>query len=892
MLNLIAILTIGMMTAFNILVASDVYKNILKPWSETLIIENFEDGEVTLRSYSIEEDQDPNDWEVTNEQAYKSVYSLKLYGNTWKAQDIMPRLLEQNTVWQIAIFIQSIGEMQSFGLSDGINELFYTFRGTEVLVEPEWRIVYQGIAPIGEWQTFLLPVGEDWYNTFGYRPNIVSLYYINDNDSPFSHGVVYFDEVFDITAIQPIEPSVSIDYWPQWVMDSDYSFYADVYDPDSWTHSFFWEFGDGDTATSQYTSHIFEPLTYTVAVSAQDESERVGYDAVLLACGPDTGEVTVNFVGDVMMARKYEQPGGIIPTHGVEYIFDFTLDVFGNAADVNVCNLECPLTDEGEPHPTKSIIFRSKPENVAGLTYAGIDVVSNGNNHIYDYLDRGIEETIEVLDSAGICHSGAGLDLYEALKPTFVSHEGIRIAFLGFNDRNGIQYNEQPWFYAGYSKPGCLRPTQQYMEDAINKVRDVADFIVVQIHCGEEYTSVPTFKLNPKDPFYEDIVRFPTMPDSSNTELKYMAIDLGADLVIGHHPHVLQGFEIYNGKIIAHSLGNFVFDLDYFETFPSMIVNCLLDRSGVIDCYFTPVFIDDYIPVPATGGLSKNILRRMADYSRKMGCIIVYDEEMTSAFVCVDTTELLKSPINTSGSVPVFPGAGPYYVSHPWQLSGPGDISGIDSVVADIPVPDVEVRLGKDMLWFGDFELEGATVWDLNSSDEWLDSTVFHHGQRSLVLRRNWNSSGNVITNLENRAPIEPECEHTLAGWLKTNNSADASFMVLYYQYRLSGSPLGTEYACDPVTGTQDWIFYTKDLTVPGNAGWVDIKSSNDRPAADTGYAWFDELVLIEWTDWMPADVPIDVEFPNNYTHLQMKTTTSIDSARIFCTLTSLSLQE
>jgi poly-gamma-glutamate capsule biosynthesis protein CapA/YwtB (metallophosphatase superfamily) len=906
--------------------------------SRGVMIEDFEDGEVTLHSYSTEQDEDPDAWAVTDEHAYESVYSLVLWGNTWKAEDIEPRLLERGTVWQIAVCVGSIGEMHAFGLTDGTNELFYTFAGEQLPVSPHWRVDYQGYATLEEWRVYLLPVGDDWFETFEYDPLITSIFYINDDDDPPVDGVTFFDEIWDVTEDQPIEPLTRIRRSPESAITSlHYSFHAGVYDPDSPHHTFLWQFGDGDTASGAFTDHFFEPLAHTVGVSATDGSGRVGHHAIHLDCGPDTGDLKINFVGDVMMARRYEGPGGIIPTYGVEYIFEFTRDIFGDAADLSVCNLECPLTDEGEPHPTKSIVFRGKPKYVAGLEFAGIDAVALGNNHIYDYLDRGLERTTEVLDSVAIRHSGAGMELYEALQPTFLSHGGIRLGLLSFCERTGIDYNEQPFFFALPSKPGFARATEQYMAEAIPRVRDWADFVVVQIHAGTEYAfvpergraseewggtgqwdSLPLLRASPSseeglspgartlyrdrieyagawlpvDPLeWENLVRFPSVPDSGVIELKHRAVDLGADLLICHHPHVLQGIEIYNGTVIAHSMGNFAFDQEYFETFPTIILTCTIDRSGLTGCSFVPVYIDDYVPTPATGSLAANIIRRMADLSRAMGTIIVADEEMTSATIALDTTAVTASHLAVSGSVPLVPAPGDTFVSHPWAPGGPGDLSRIDSVVTITPAADAEVRIGKDILWFGDFELEGATIWNLNSGDEWLDSTMCHHGMRSLALRRAWDAGDNVITDLQNRPPIDSERGYTLMGWLRADNAADASFMAVYYETRFGG-PMGKEDACEPFTGTQDWTFCTRDLEVPEEAGWVNVRGSNDAPEADTGYVWFDELVLIEWSDWLPADEPVAVDYPNNYTHLQFRTTTPIDSVRFDCTVTSLSITE
>ena len=110
----------------------------------------------------------------------------------------------------------------------------------------------------------------------------------------------------------------------------------------------------------------------------------------------------MNFVGDIMMGRRFEDADGIITTQGPEALFDPTIDVLGLAADISVANLEIPLSNQGYPHPTKGVIFRSAPENVSGLIYGGIDVVSLANNHILDYMEPGLIQTQNILSEAGI----------------------------------------------------------------------------------------------------------------------------------------------------------------------------------------------------------------------------------------------------------------------------------------------------------------------------------------------------------------------------------------------------------------------------------------------------------------------------------------------------------
>ncbi|MCK4256102.1 CapA family protein, partial [candidate division WOR-3 bacterium] len=356
-------------------------------YSKGMVIEDFEDGVVILTSYS-DEDIEPSAWELESSNTYDSSnYALRLYGNTWKLEEIEPCSLKAEDVWRVAAYIEEQAEIQGFGLVDSSNVLLYAFGGTHLLNPDYWITVYQGAFSQAEWHTYLLPVAQDWEDWYGYIPVITGLVYLNDRDY-IDQGITIFDEIFDITEDLPIPPEVEIQYTsgrPERnsmnKLVVNVQFYAIVFDPDSDTFNFYWDFGDGDTSTIENPSHEFVVLddhSYTVRLEVVDTDVMWGRDTCRIDVdpGPTTFPLTINFVGDIMLARRYEQPGGIIPTYGVEYIFEPTLGIYGEAAEISVCNLENLLTDEGEPHPTKPIIFRSSPENVDGLVHAGIDVVS------------------------------------------------------------------------------------------------------------------------------------------------------------------------------------------------------------------------------------------------------------------------------------------------------------------------------------------------------------------------------------------------------------------------------------------------------------------------------------------------------------------------------------
>ena len=132
------------------------------------ILEDFEDGEVVLISYPAQ-DEDPGDWTLISSDTWMgSDYSLRLFGNTWKIQSLPPQIVDDDTVWEVAVFVEdqgpphSSGEMIGFGVSDGMNELLYTFAGSQLPEDRKWWTVYQGDFPEYEWFPYLLPIGEDW----------------------------------------------------------------------------------------------------------------------------------------------------------------------------------------------------------------------------------------------------------------------------------------------------------------------------------------------------------------------------------------------------------------------------------------------------------------------------------------------------------------------------------------------------------------------------------------------------------------------------------------------------------------------------------------------------------------------------------------------------------
>jgi poly-gamma-glutamate capsule biosynthesis protein CapA/YwtB (metallophosphatase superfamily) len=861
-------------------------QNPLKSGSpKQIIIEDFDSGTVDLTSYPLE-DVNPLGWELNSAITYEnSPWALKLSGNTWKVQSISPTIVNAGDVWQVSAYIASKAEIQGFAIMDAAHVLFYSFAGSEQVNIEEWVPVYQGCFPEWQWNVYQLPVADDWMVYFDYLPEITGLVYINDRDGT-SQGVVYFDNIINISSDLPYIPEVSIGFTVGGVYTygggnkfADVQFTSEVIDPDSETHDYFWDFGDDSTSTEQDPLHTFlvtDDHPYRVLLRVADPTDRWGQAScsVEVDQGTSSFPVTLNFTGDIMLARRYENPGGIIPTFGVEAIFEPTLPFLGDAADITVANLECPLTTNSEHHPTKSIYFKGSPANVAGLTYAGIDIVTLANNHSLDYMYAGMQETQSVLEENDILYFGAGANSYEAYLPAFYSKSGVNFALLGASDVTGQYSNQQPYLNAGYNKPGFGNLDPYSIKKQIDEVKDVSDLVVMEWHTGIEYATYPdnacdTCRLyaeeNESDENYFPLAYAPDPKDRTTT---HFAIDNGADLVICHHPHRMQGVEFYNGRLIAHSLGNFAFDQEFPETYPSFILNTKVNETGFYEFTLTPVYIDDYIPRRAEGGLGLHILDYLAQRSKDLDTYLQIDRDSIIATVIMDTANMIASVTENSVELPMEE-AGSFWTTPPLPLARLGSISSVSSIQ---PNGTYDFRLGRELIWFGNMEDEGCTLWNLNSSNEdYCDTTAFS-GERSIQQIRLSSSTSNIITNFEERIICPTDTmKYSLCGYIKTQNGANVTIEIRYHTDRTGITPLATETIGVQVNGNTPWTFYHKELTIPTGTKFFDIRLNSGIPNSGTAYSWFDNVSVVCWDGWADYEVSQTIPTPNDFYFIQVK---------------------
>lgn len=267
--------------------------------------------------------------------------------------------------------------------------------------------------------------------------------------------------------------------------------------------------------------------------------------------------IVINAVGDIMLAGSGEK---IYRKYGYDYPFAATRETL-QQGDIIIGNLETPLTTAGAEFKDKKFRFKTDPKAAQALKSAGFTHLSLANNHILDFGEEGLRQTLAALDAQAIIYSGAGLNLASARKAGVIELNGVRVAFLSYS----LTYPEE--FFAGAEKAGTAPGFAPFFTADITQAKKNADCVIVSFHWGGEGESTPK-------PY--------------QVSAAHKAIDAGADIIIGHHPHVLQGVERYNDGVIFYSLGNFAFGSNSRSSAVSMIARITFD-GGIKEVEVIPL---------------------------------------------------------------------------------------------------------------------------------------------------------------------------------------------------------------------------------------------------------------------------------------------------------------
>ena len=315
-----------------------------------------------------------------------------------------------------------------------------------------------------------------------------------------------------------------------------------------------------------YSDGLFYRLTGRTLVVLYDEYtgalSAAGNIRIKEAARPD--QTVLSFTGDINLADGWyqmnyydRQPNGIYGCLGGDLLSEM------NGADIMLVNNEFSFSTRGAPLSGKLYTFRAHPKKVEILTQMGVDLVGLANNHIYDYGRDAFFDTLDTIDGAGIDRIGAGRNLQEACTPQYYIVNGRKIAYVAATRAEKNIMTPA----AGSNKEGVLRTYDPALFlQVIAEAKENSDFVVAYVHWGTENST--------------------KLEAAQRTQGKQY-IDAGADLVVGAHPHVLQGMEFYRGKPIFYSLGNFWFNDVPTDT---ALLKVLLDEDGTV----TPVLVPCY----------------------------------------------------------------------------------------------------------------------------------------------------------------------------------------------------------------------------------------------------------------------------------------------------------
>lgn len=557
------------------------------------------------------------------------------------------------------------------------------------------------------------------------------------------------------------------------------------------------------------------------------------------------GRRLLMFAGDAMLSRRYFEPRAGEPvlvrrTHVAEDSQALLRHVkpYVELAEYASVNLETqlsrlPLTDGLH----KSVTFYSPPELAESLQWAGFDYTALGNNHMFDYRDAGLRSTFDVLDDLQLDYSGGGFDDEAARRPSIAKIGGESHAFLSYVGWAGTFSPNQ---VAEASKGGAALGTSKVIGEDLSKLPD-STTAVMQLHAGLEYSPHPAM--------------------SEQTTLRQAVRD-GADIVIGHHPHVLQGFEIVDKRLIAYSMGNFLFDQYHYTTQLGMLLFVWMDGDQLHRAEVVPLHINGYVPTPATGAFRFAILQRLAKLSDQDSVCMQPNGFHATVRACVGNrkTEAQKIRAIQGGKA-----------RSPVALR---DLGASPFAPVDIDEAETPYRLGVDILRRGDFEYRG--LFDTRDRT-WIEdehSEIATSGGTGLRVNV---AAGNtsVRTGLKVFERVfTPSNPATVSGRIKVTRNVRLRALL---QRRRTTDALDQALSEGPVTEIG-----TVTLTPEG---WQDFVFEYDQPrqatrsvrllfeiedlSGDGAIAELDDLAWIEWsTPWISAEEDAQ---PIYATHLQFQ---------------------
>lgn len=571
-------------------------------------------------------------------------------------------------------------------------------------------------------------------------------------------------------------------------------------------------------------------------------------------------QATLLFGGDTMFGRRFMDPSLTTMANEVPSVDDALIQSVSAAssasdiirfikplftsADFSSVNLESPVLDTPTSvHPTKEFAFFSLPETLIGLNEMGVDYVALGNNHVYDYLEPGLTDTLKFVNEAGFLHSGAGFNSMQAFAPLSTEINGISIGLISGTSITG---NANPINYVAEEQKGGAADitNNEDFSTALTMAAANHDFAIVQMHGGDEYSYAPTRYIKNRFEF---------------------AARRSIDLAIAHHPHVAQGFAVYDDTPAILGLGNLVFDQNNLETLLGVAVSVSIDNTASPKLQHAtayPIYLEDYQPRLVTGFLSHYLTRRLAEFSDDNVVVTPHDGYATVIFQGPQST-----PEISTKTISITPGE---------QVIDLRALAPSHAFLAQIETnkeSSAYFTLGRDMMVFGDFEdwdnddeFAEVTRWDHDNDDATPCITGAYRHQQGMCLTRT--QFDNTPLRLPFRhtirtMPITPadtvlEAYHelTLFGYAKGDNAG-----TFNAELTITTAVDSLEFSSQRVSlfpaSSYDWQPFSHHFELPDDsnvlgpenlpARGVNVVFTHAPPASGDATLQLDEIALISW---------------------------------------------
>jgi hypothetical protein len=599
---------------------------------------------------------------------------------------------------------------------------------------------------------------------------------------------------------------------------------------------------------------LAEPAALHISADGHYKAVHTFSAADIDAVDGDVGRITLVarqpgrrlllFAGDAMLARRFfEPPEGEPALLQRDRVFEdgkrllAAIRPYVELADFASVNMETQLSSVPlEDRLPKSVTFYSPHEFAALLEWAGFDYVALGNNYTWDYQAEGLASTFAALDETTLGYSGAGFDEASARAPFMADIDGEPYALLSYVGWAGTF---RPHQAAEGDKGGAALGGSEAFAEDLAAVPGAAT-AVLQYHSGLEYSDDPAM--------------------SERTRLRE-AVDNGADIAIGHHAHILQGIEIYGDRLIAYSMGNFLFDQTYYTTQLGMLLYAWMDGDKLFRAEVVPMYVNGYVPTPATGALRYAILSRVARLSGRLG-------------TCARGNGAHAVMVSCDGGPPVrvdLGNARPGPAPIPLARFG---LAPTEPVAFELD--GYRYRLGADILRRGDFESYGrygipGRGWITGDNIEVVEDDTRHLAvriQQGATARTGMSAFQRVFTRSN---------PTTLSGRVRASGPALIRFQL---QRRRPSTPMAEALASGPlrvVGGLRvekgGWQRFSVDFDQP-RVGTESVRlliDMADDPDAPGGVELrFDDLAWVEWrSPWLDGDTGTEVA--DHATHVQFQ---------------------